>query len=78
MDYKHFARKQIESIRKSVGDGSVISALSGGVDSAVCTVLAHRAVGSHVKVIFIDDGLMRQDEPQWVKQQFAGLGIPVT
>jgi len=78
VDYKRFARKQIESIRKTVGDGRVISALSGGVDSAVCTVLAHRAVGNHVKVIFIDDGLMRQDEPQWVKQQFDRLGIPVT
>jgi len=77
VDYKRFARKQIESIRKTVGDRSVISALSGGVDSAVCTVLAHRAIGDQLKVIFIDDGLMREGEPQEVKAAFAKLGIRV-
>ena len=78
MDDKRFARKQIEIIRKTAGDSKVISALSGGVDSAVCTVLAHRAVGDQLKSIFIDDGLMRQGESQWVKEQFARLGIRVT
>ena len=78
VDYKKFARQQIEAIRKTVGKGKAISALSGGVDSAVCTVLAHQAIGDRMKVIFIDDGLMRQDEPKWVKDQFAKLGIRVT
>jgi GMP synthase (glutamine-hydrolysing) len=78
VDYRKFAQKQIEAIRKTVGAGRAISALSGGVDSAVCTVLAHKALGARLKVIFIDDGLMRQDEPQWVKNQFARLGIKVT
>ena len=78
MDCKKFARRQIETIGKTVRDARAISALSGGVDSSVCTVLAHRAVGDQLKVIFIDDGLMRQDEPQWVKRQFAKLGIKVS
>ena len=64
-------------MRKTVGDGKVVSALSGGVDSAVATVLGHKAVGKQMKVIFIDDGLMRQDEPKQVKTAFKKLGIPV-
>jgi len=78
VDYKAFADRQIERITKRVGGGKAISALSGGVDSSVCTVLAHRAIGNQLKVVFIDDGLMRQDEPQEVKAAFARLGIPVT
>ena len=78
MDYKRFARRQIENIKRTVGDGKAISALSGGVDSAVVTVLGHKAIGNRLKAIFIDDGLMRQDEPQWVKETFAKLGIQVT
>ncbi len=62
---------------KTVGSEKAISALSGGVDSSACTVLAHWAIGDNLKVIFIDDGLMRQDEPQEVKEIFAGLGIKV-
>jgi len=77
VDYKRFARRQIERIRKTVADGKAISALSGGVDSSVCTVLAHRAIGDQLKVVFIDDGLMRQDEPRQVKEAFAELGIRV-
>ena len=60
-----------------MGGGRAISALSGGVDSSACTVLAHRALGSQLKVIFIDDGLMRRDEPQDVRKIFAKLGIDV-
>jgi len=64
-------------MRRKVGEGKVIGALSGGVDSSVCTVLAHKAVGKRLKVVFIDDGLMRQGEPQQVKHNFARLGIKV-
>ena len=78
VDYRKFAQKQVEAIRRTVGKGRAVSALSGGVDSAVCTVLAHRAIGDRLKVIFIDDGLMREDEPAWVRDQFAALGIRVT
>jgi len=77
VDCKAFVRKQVEAIRRTVGDATAISALSGGVDSSVVTVLGHRAIGEQMKVIFIDDGLMRQDEPQEVKRAFAKLGIRV-
>lgn len=62
---------------KTVGEEKAISALSGGVDSSACTVMAHWAVGDNLKVLFIDDGLMRQDEPKEVRKIFSGLGIKV-
>jgi len=77
LDCKAFIRKQIEAIKETVGDGRAISALSGGVDSAVATALGHEALGERMKTIFIDDGLMRQDEPRDVKDAFAKLGITV-
>ena len=77
MEPRTFAREAIASIKETVGDGTAISALSGGVDSAVVTVLGHKALGKRLKVIFIDDGLMREGEPQEVKDAFAKLGIKV-
>jgi GMP synthase (glutamine-hydrolysing) len=77
VDYEQFARDQIAEIRDTVGDGKAISALSGGVDSSVATVMAHQAIGDRLETIFIDDGLMRQDEPAWVQRAFADLGIDV-
>lgn len=77
MNAEKFAREKIDEIKAAVGSDKAISALSGGVDSSVCTVLANRAVGDRLKVIFIDDGLMRADEPQSVKQVFSNLGIKV-
>jgi len=77
VDYKRFAQKRIDEISKTVGDGRAISALSGGVDSAVVTVLGNKALGKRLEVLFIDDGLMRQDEPKSVRAAFAKLGIKV-
>jgi len=77
VNVKKFVETQIEEIRKTVGKGKAISALSGGVDSATCTVLAHRALGSQLKSVLIDHGLMRAGEPQDVAKIFAGLGITV-
>ncbi|MBM3294519.1 MAG: glutamine-hydrolyzing GMP synthase subunit GuaA [Candidatus Aminicenantes bacterium] len=77
MKIKTFCDRQTKAIRRMVGEGKAISALSGGVDSSACTVLAHRALGSKLKVVFIDDGLMREGEPAEVKGVFAGLGIKV-
>jgi GMP synthase (glutamine-hydrolysing) len=78
MDYRRFAHRQIERIRRTVGKGGAVSALSGGVDSAVTTVLGHKALGGRLKVLFIDDGLMRRGEPETVRKTFARLGIKVT
>lgn len=77
MNVKKFIETQVEEIRKTVGDGRAISALSGGVDSSACTVLAHRALGPQLKSIFFDTGLMRAGEPAEVVKIFAALGIDV-
>jgi GMP synthase (glutamine-hydrolysing) len=77
MNEKPSVQERIEQIKATIGDEKAISALSGGVDSSACTVLAHRAIGPHLKSIFIDDGLMRQDEPHAVQKVFADLGIEV-
>lgn len=77
MDVSKFIQEKFEEIKMAVESEKAISALSGGVDSSTCTVLAHRAIGDNLKVIFIDDGLMREDEPQEVSRIFSGIGIKV-
>jgi len=77
MDYNQFVEEQITAIRQAVGDGLAISALSGGVDSSVLTVLGHRALGERLKTVFVDSALMRRDEPQNVVKAFGQMGIPV-
>ena len=77
MDYKKFIDEQIADIKKTVGNAKAINALSGGVDSSTVTVLGHRALGSQLQTIFIDNDLMRQGEPQQVVKTFANMGIPV-
>jgi GMP synthase (glutamine-hydrolysing) len=65
-----FVDSAIDDIRRQVGTGRVICALSGGVDSAVVAVLAHRAVGDQLTCIFVDNGLLRRGEPQRVVDTF--------
>jgi GMP synthase (glutamine-hydrolysing) len=77
MDYRAFVDEQIAALRRAVKDNRAITALSGGVDSSVVTLLAHRALGDRLRTVFIENGLMRQGEPQRVIETFAGLGIPV-
>jgi len=74
---RKFVREAVAEIRETVRDERAISALSGGVDSSVVTALGHRALGDRLEVIFIDDGLMRQDEPREVKEAFGEMGIKV-
>ena len=77
MNVKDFIKTKVAEIQTTVGEGKAISALSGGVDSSACTVLAWRALGDKLKVIFIDDGLMREGEPQQVQTVFKKQGIEV-
>lgn len=77
MNYRRFATRKMEEIRRKVGKGTAVSALSGGVDSTVTTVLGYAALGGRLKVVFIDDGLMRQDEPKQVKASFRKIGVNV-
>jgi GMP synthase (glutamine-hydrolysing) len=77
MDTKAFIDEKVAWIKNEVGGEKAICALSGGVDSAVVAALAHKAIGAQLKCFFLDDGLMRQGEPEWVKATFEDYGIGV-
>ncbi|MCJ7615019.1 MAG: ExsB family transcriptional regulator, partial [Desulfobacterales bacterium] len=74
MDYKKFIDEQIAQIKKTVGSEIAINALSGGVDSSLVTVLGHKALGNQLKTVFVDNALMRKDEPKYVVDIFAKMG----
>ncbi|MGE4213458.1 MAG: glutamine-hydrolyzing GMP synthase [Anaerotignaceae bacterium] len=65
--------EQIEAIRKQVGDGKVLCALSGGVDSSVVAALVSKAVGKQLTCVFVDNGLMRKNEGVEVEKVFDGF-----
>jgi len=77
LNTKQFIRQKVQEIAATVGDATAITALSGGVDSSVVTVLGHRALGDRLLVYFIENGLMRQDEPARVARLFGKMGIQV-
>ncbi len=77
MNCKKFVDEQIANIKQVVGDVKAITALSGGVDSSLTTVLGHRALSDQLKAVFIDNALMREGEPERVVKTFASLGITV-
>jgi GMP synthase (glutamine-hydrolysing) len=77
LDPERFVDEQVEAIRTAVGDGKAINALSGGVDSSTVTLLGHRALGNRLRTVFIENGLMREGEPERVVALFDGLGVPV-
>jgi GMP synthase (glutamine-hydrolysing) len=77
LDPEQFIAEKIADIQAAVGDGIAINALSGGVDSSTVTLLGHRALGDRLKTVFIDNGLMRQGEPQQVVDLFKPFGITV-
>ena len=60
----------VARIRRQVGDAPVLSAVSGGVDSSVATALVHRAIGDQLAAVFVDTGMLRQDERQQVETAF--------
>ena len=62
---------QVALIREAVGDGRVLCALSGGVDSSVAAALVQRAVGDQLTCVFVDHGLLRQDEATQVEEDFV-------
>lgn len=72
-----FIEEKVNEIRAKVGKGTAINALSGGVDSSVVTMLGHRALGKQLKTVFIQNGLMREGEPEKVEGFFRKLGIKI-
>ena len=74
----HFRSSEIAKISAQVGKGRVICGLSGGVDSAVAAVLIHEAIGDQLTCIFVDHGLLRQNEAKEVVSLFRGhFNIPL-
>ena len=72
-----FIAEKVDEIRRTVGDGWAINALSGGVDSSTVTMLGHRALGERLKTVFIQNGLMRAGEAEQVTGFFRALGVNV-
>ena len=69
-----FADKQIAAVREKVGDGKVLLALSGGVDSSVVAALLAKAIGPQLTCVFVDHGLMRKNEADEVSAIFGKEG----
>jgi len=65
-----FIEAQVAAIRAKVGDGKVLCALSGGIDSSVAATLVHRAVGEQLTCVFVNHGLLRKGEPEGVVRTF--------
>jgi GMP synthase (glutamine-hydrolysing) len=73
-----FIEEATERIRRQVGTGRVVCGLSGGVDSTVAAVLIHRAVGDRLTCIFVDNGLLRDDEANQIQRRFRDkLHLPL-
>lgn len=66
----NFVAESVDNIRSQVGDGKVICALSGGVDSAVAASLVHAAIGEQLTCVFVNNGLLRHGEPERVRDTF--------
>jgi GMP synthase (glutamine-hydrolysing) len=68
-----FIKESIEIIKKTAGKDKVVLGLSGGVDSSVAALLLHKAIGKNSRCIFINNGLLRKDEPEQVKRVFRDV-----
>ena len=77
LDAKEFIKEKAAEISRIVGSGVAINALSGGVDSSTVTMLGHRALAERLKTYFIDNGIMREGEPQQIISLFKKLGVKV-
>ena len=77
LETERFIDEKVREIRNAVGDDTAINALSGGVDSSAVTMLGHRALGARLRTVFIQNGLMREGEPEQVVGFFQKLGVKV-
>ena len=72
-----FVETTVAELKEQIGNDRVILGLSGGVDSSVCAMLLHRAIGPNLTCIFVDHGLLRKNEFQNVMRDYEGLGLNV-
>lgn len=77
LDKGKFIDEKVREISAAVGDGIAINALSGGVDSSVVTMLGHRALGKKLRTVFIQNGLMREGEAEFIAGIFRNLGVDI-
>jgi len=77
LDTKEFIKEKAAEISQIVGNGVAINALSGGVDSSAVTMLGHLALAERLKTYFIDNGIMREGEPEQIAAIFKKLGVNV-
>jgi GMP synthase (glutamine-hydrolysing) len=77
LDTESFIKDRVSEIKTAVGAGTAINALSGGVDSSTVTLLAHRALGRQLRTVFVENGLMREGEPERIARLFKKLGVTV-
>jgi GMP synthase (glutamine-hydrolysing) len=77
LDPVKFIEEQARAIRDAVGQNPAINALSGGVDSATVTMIGHKALGDGLKTFFVQNGLMREGEPERIVAIFRELGVHV-
>ena len=73
-----FVDETCRQLKEKVGEDKVILGLSGGVDSSVAAVLLHKAIGSNLHCIFVDNGLLRKKEYASVLESYQGMGLNVT
>lgn len=71
----HFITDTVNNLKNTIGDGRVIMALSGGVDSTVAATLIHRAIGERLSGIFVDNGVLRKNEFQEVLDTYKEIGL---
>ncbi|GAA4420866.1 glutamine-hydrolyzing GMP synthase [Nibrella viscosa] len=72
-----FVESTIAQLKEKLGDDKVVMGLSGGVDSSVAATLIHRAIGSNLYCIFVDNGVLRKDEFEGVLESYKHLGLNV-
>ena len=77
LNTESFIEEKTREISDLIGNGAAINALSGGVDSSAVTMLGHRALGERLRTVFVDNGIMREGEPQKIVSLFKDLGVTV-
>ncbi|MDO9511004.1 MAG: glutamine-hydrolyzing GMP synthase [Bacteroidales bacterium] len=74
---RSFVEQTVEELKSQIGNDKVVLGLSGGVDSSVAAMLLHKAIGTNLHCIFVDNGLLRKNEFENVLESYKGMGLNV-